>query len=165
MLKRADFSFANAETHHMLERIERSCILRQEYAQRPRRFCITLWDDVDLNHTVYADVFYIDGKPVLHVVDEVTRFRTARWLSKMSSENLWLALRRCWIDVYLCPPDVIDHDAGKNVLGEAFQTNLDMLHIRTKAIPVKAAHSVSFIERYYVPDRRAFHNIKNKPPI
>lgn len=47
VLKPADFSSVNAETpsmtsRHMLDRIERSCVACQKYAQRPRRFSFTL---------------------------------------------------------------------------------------------------------------------------
>lgn len=40
-----------------------------------------------------------------------------------------------------------------------------MLHIRTKAIPVEAAHSTSFVKKYHVAVRRAFHIIKKESPI
>lgn len=162
LLKRSEVSNVNAATRKTLQQIEKSCGPCQEYAQRPRRFKFTLRDDVDFNHTVYADIFYIDGQPILHVVDEATRFQAARWLSRVTSESIWQALRRCWIDVYLGPPDVIAHDAGKNFMGRAFQANADMMHIKTKSIPVEAAHSMSIVERYHKPIRRAFNVIKKE---
>ncbi|POS82415.1 hypothetical protein EPUL_006188 [Erysiphe pulchra] len=70
------------------------------------------------NHSIHVDVFYINGKPILHVVDETTRFQAAKWLANMTSQTMWDALRLCWIDVYVAPPDLITHDAGSNFTGQ-----------------------------------------------
>lgn len=39
------------------------------------------------------------------------------WISDISSETLLKALRVCWIDVYLDPPYIIVHNAGKTFMG------------------------------------------------
>lgn len=151
-----------ADTRRMLEMNEKSCVACQEYAQRPRRFKFTLRVDVDFNHNVYIDIFYIDGKPVLHMVNEATRFQAAKWLTNVSAGSLWKALRKCWIDFYLGSPDVITHDADKNFMGRAFAGKADMLHIAAKSVPVESAKSMSIVERYHSPLRRAFFVIKKK---
>ncbi|KAI0992170.1 hypothetical protein K3495_g16016, partial [Podosphaera aphanis] len=103
----------NSSDHRrLLEHINKYCSKCQKYAGSPMRFKFTLRDDVDFNHSIYIDVMYIDGSPILHVVDEATRFQAARWLKNMSSSHIWNMLRACWIDVYLGPPDIINHDAG-----------------------------------------------------
>lgn len=107
-------------TRRVLEKIEKSCEPCQIYPQRIRRFKFTLREDKDFNHAIYADVFYIDGKPVLQVVDEATIFKAAKWLNYMQSITLWRALRMCCIDVYLGPPDLIVPDAGKSFMASNF---------------------------------------------
>lgn len=164
LLERSGLEQIDSDTRCTLSNIERTCERCQRYAQKPRRFKFTLREDKDFNHTVYADVFYIEGKPILHVVDEVTYFQSARWLKDMSAETLWTALRMCWIDVYLGPPDIIAHDAGKNFMAAAFQSNADMLIITTKSIPIEAAHSMSIVERYHAPIRRAYKIICDEAP-
>lgn len=164
LLKRSTLENIGSGTRRILEAIEKHCDPCQRYAQKPRRFKFTLRDDKDFNHTVYVDIFYIESKPVLHVVDEATNFQAAKWLENMSSEALWRALRMCWIDVYLGPPDIVAHDAGKNFMGAAFQANTDMLHIRTKAVPVESANSMTVVERYHAPLRKAFHIIRKEAP-
>ena len=54
---------------------------------------------------------YLDGKPVLHVVDEATAFQAAKFLKDMSAKTTWDTLRICWIDIYQGPPDNIISDA------------------------------------------------------
>lgn len=44
---------------------------------------------------VYVDVMYIEGQPLLHIVDEATRFEAARWLNNISAQHTWDALRAC----------------------------------------------------------------------
>lgn len=162
LLQRAELPDVGPETRKVLEKIERSCEPCQIYAQKPRRFKFTLREDKDFNHSIYADVFYIDGKPVLHVVDEATNFQAAKWLKDMQAETLWRALRMCWIDVYVGPPDLVVHDAGKNFMANAFQANTDMLHIRTKSVPVESANSMTIVERYHSPIRRAYNIIQKE---
>lgn len=83
------------------------------------------------------EILFIDAKPILHVVDESKRYQSAIWLETVSSESIWLPLGLCWIDVYMCPPEVIAHDAGKNFISRRFQTNADLIPIESKAIPVE----------------------------
>ncbi|POS82824.1 hypothetical protein EPUL_005094 [Erysiphe pulchra] len=128
----------------------------------PIRFKFTLRDDVDFNHSIFIDVMYIDGSPALHVFDEATRFQAAKWLKKMSSQHLWESLRTCWIDVYLGPPDLINHDAGTNFTSHEFQQNAHSLAITTKIAPVEFANSIGIVERYHKPLRRAYEIIKEE---
>ncbi len=115
LLRRARFASVSEETKKMLDKIVLNCEACQIYASKPRRFQFTLRDDKDFNDSVYIDVFVIDCAPILHVVDEATRYQAARWLDKVSAPVLWTALRLCSIDVYLGPPDDIVHDDEKRV--------------------------------------------------
>lgn len=44
----------------------------------------------------------------------------------------------------------------------SFATNADLLHIATKSVLVKTAHSMTVVERYHAPVRGAFHIIKKE---
>ena len=66
------------------------------------------------------DICYIKSKPVLHVVDEATHFQSARFLSRVSTEHVWKALRRCWIDTYMGPPDFLRIDQGSQFKSQVF---------------------------------------------
>lgn len=70
--------------------------------------------------------------PILHVVDESTRYQAARLLPRITAESVWRAMRFFWIDVYLGPPDIVTHDAGKQLVASVFQKNIALLHIDTK---------------------------------
>ncbi len=79
---------------------------------------------------------YLDGKPVLHAVDVATAFQAGRFLHSMSAKDTWEALRQCWIDIYLDPPDILTHDAGTNFDFIEFRAKAKMLGITCHQIPV-----------------------------
>jgi hypothetical protein len=80
----------------------------------------------------------------------------------MTTQHVWETLRICWIDVYLGPPDLINHDAGTNLRSTEFQQYARSLNITTKEVPVEAAHSIGIVERYHKPLRRAYEVIMDE---
>src|SRR5208282_1360421 len=89
VLQRAEQDWDSAE----LQKITEFCKQCQIHGKSPGRFKFTLRDDKDFNHSVYTDVLYIDGKPVLHTVDESTSFQAAYFLKNLTAEHTWEALR------------------------------------------------------------------------
>ena len=140
-----------------VEKLTQYCHDCQMHGKSPNRFKFVLRDnDAQFNHTIYVDVMYIDSNPLLHVVDEGTRFQAARWLQNMTAQHAWDVLRLCWIDVYIGPPEVITHDAGTNFAAQEFQQYATSMAITTKEVPVEAHHSIGIVERYHAPLRRAY---------
>jgi hypothetical protein len=128
----------------------------------PGRFKFTLRDDYNFNFEVIIDVMYLDGKPVLQVVDAATSFQAARFLKDMSAKNAWETLRLCWIDTYQGPPDYIAHDAGKNFASIEFRQYARSMAIEVREVPVEAHNSIGKVERYHQPLRRAYEIIRDE---
>ena len=57
------------------------------YIKLPNRFKFTLKDNYKFNYTVIINVIYLDGKPVLQVVDFLILFQTAKFLKDMSAKT------------------------------------------------------------------------------
>jgi len=57
------------------------CHQCQMHGNAPGRFKFTLRDDLEFNYQVLVDVMFIDGKPILHVIDAATSFQAARFLA------------------------------------------------------------------------------------
>ena len=110
------------------------------------------------------DVFYLVGKPVLYVINKGTRYQASRWLQNISAKHTQDALKACWIDTYLGPPDQITADAGKNFISREFDQYTTTIGTKVKIVPVKAYNSVGIVERYYGPIRRAYSIIIAKIP-
>lgn len=49
-------------------------------------------------------------------------------------------------------------------MGSAFQSNTDMLQIRTKSVPVESTNSMTVVEQYQAPLRKAFSVIRTEAP-
>ena len=107
---------------------------------------------------------YISGSPLLHVVDEGTRFQAGRWLRDISAKHTWDVLRMCWIDTYLGLLDLITHDAGKNFVSKEFKQYATIMGISTKGVPVEAHNSIGMVERYHGSLRRAYQIIMTEIP-
>jgi hypothetical protein len=104
-----------------LKHLTRYCYYCQKHGKLSGRFRFTLRKDVDFNYCIIVDIIYIDGAPVLHIVDKDICFQAGRWLSNISIKYTWDTLRACWIDTYLGPPDMIMYDAGKNFISKKFK--------------------------------------------
>ena len=118
-----------------LEKLTKLCHQCQVHGKSPGRFKFKVPVDSDFNSTIYVDIFYIDNKPVLHIIDEATRFSAARFLRDISANTTWEALRSCWVDTYLGPPEFIVHDAGTNFTSQEFKQKAYDLAITTKWSP------------------------------
>lgn len=108
----------------------------------PKRFKFALQDDKDFNYEVIVDVMYLSNRPVLHAVDASTSFQAGRFLTNLSAKETWEALKMCWMDTYLGPPDVMTHDAGTNFASTEFQAEAKLLGIPCHQVPVEAHWSI-----------------------
>jgi hypothetical protein len=139
-----------------LEYLTKYCEHCQKHGKSPGRFKFNLRDDVNFNYSIIVDIFYITGKPVLHVVDEGTRYQAGQWLQNISATHTWDALRKCWIDTYLGPPDQLVTDAGKQFTSKEFAQHATTMGIKVKIVPIEAHNSIGIVERYHGPVRRAY---------
>lgn len=144
------------------KRLNNFCNEFQLNGKSPGRFKFTLHDDCELKFSIYIDIFYLDGQPILHVVDESTRFQAARWVKNMTAQHAWEALRACWIDVYIGPPDMIIYDTGPNFASSEFRQSAISMSIITKEVPVDAHNSIGKVERYHGLLRQAYNCIKEE---
>ena len=148
----------------VLRHLTKYCDACQRHGRSPGRFSFTIKDDVNFNFNVIVDILYIIGKPVLHIVDEATRFQAGRWLKNISAKHVWEQLRCCWIDSYLGPPDFISADAGKQFIAREFKQYAANMGITVRNVPVEAHHSIGQVERYHGPLRRIYSIIATETP-
>ncbi len=113
----------------------------------------------DFYHSDYIDVLLGDKAPILRVVDEATRYQAPRWLDLVNFPAVWNSLRLRYIDVNLCPPNIIVHEAANVFLAQEFQHSAENLPVVTRCVPVEVANSTSIFERYLGTVRGAYkHN-------
>ena len=160
LLKKPGYEDVDTDTHKVLEEIVKRCPPCQLYAKKPSSFRFTLHSEKNFNQSIFVDICYIDDTAVLYVVDESTRYHAARFLRRVTAEAAWRTLLLCYIDTYLGPPDQITHDAGKQFVSGHFQSQASLLYIATKEVPIECANSMTFVERYHEPLRKAYNLVK-----
>uniref|UniRef100_L7JQT6 Integrase catalytic domain-containing protein n=1 Tax=Pyricularia oryzae (strain P131) TaxID=1143193 RepID=L7JQT6_PYRO1 len=145
-----------------IQMINKVCHFCQKKGKAPQRFKFALKEDIDFNYEVIIDVVYLDGRPVLHAIDASTSYQAARFLTDMSAKETWEALKQCWIDTYLGPPDVLTFDPGPNFRATEFHAEARLLGITCNQVPVEAHWAVGKIERFHAPLRRAYEIIRDE---
>lgn len=60
----------------------------QKYRKSPGQFKFTLKKDVNFKYLILIDIMYIDGSPILYVIDEATIFQTVKWLNNISTKYI-----------------------------------------------------------------------------
>jgi hypothetical protein len=70
-----------------LQHLTKYCHFCQKHSRSPGRFRFTIQDDIDFNYSIIVDIMYISGEPLLHIVDESTRFQAGRWLQNLSAKH------------------------------------------------------------------------------
>jgi len=63
---------------------------------------------------VFVNIFYINGKLVLHIINKAIGFTTAQFLKDISAKTTWEALYTYWLNTYLSPPDLVIYNTGTN---------------------------------------------------
>lgn len=89
LLKLTELDSDDAGTRSMLTDITRACIPCALYAQAPHLFQFSLRVDKYFYHIVFLDIFYLDSKPILHVVDESTRSQAEHWFLNVTAKSVW----------------------------------------------------------------------------
>jgi hypothetical protein len=74
LLERADHDVKKSA----VEKLIKFCSFCQKHEKSSERFKFTLRDDVNFNFSIIVNVMYIENNPILHVIDEVTRFQAVK---------------------------------------------------------------------------------------
>lgn len=105
LLKRAGLESVDSKTLEQLKDIAAKCEPPQKIRNAPRRFRLCIGQEhVRFNARIYMDIMYIDGRPVLHIVGEATRFSAARFLPRISTDSIWEVIIMCWSSIYTGVP-------------------------------------------------------------
>lgn len=97
LLCRGGLEAVGKDTLERMNQIFARCEPCQRIRNAPFRFRVTMGhEDVRFNARVFMDIVYLDGRPVLHLVDEINRFSATRFLSKMTTEGVSDAIVMFW---------------------------------------------------------------------
>ena len=88
-----------------LEKISAKCESCQKITNSPHRFRVSLGSEsIHFNSRVYLDIIYLDGKPVLHLMDEGTCFSATQFLESVCIPDIRESILFCWEKLYIGLP-------------------------------------------------------------
>ena len=121
-------------------------------------------EKVVFNQTVALDLFWLDGRAALHVVDLGTGFSNAMFLTGQSVSDVWRAFTMCWSSLYVGHPNSMRTDSGSVFTSDRW-TKLTTDHgIDLRVSGIESHNSLGLGERYHSPLRRIFRKLKHEAP-
>ena len=113
----ADLKRMTHEVRETLNEITKASVPCATNSSRTKRFKITIsTSQLRFSHVIAVDLTYIERRPVLHIVDEATHFRSTCFLKKVSSEKVWNSILKYWSGIYLGLPEAIHVDQGSQFI-------------------------------------------------
>lgn len=159
LLRRARPEEATPETLKVLEDLSKRCDPCQRIQNAPTRFRVSFGaQDSRFNERLFIDIMYIGNDPVLHVVNEGTRFGAARFLRDVSTKTIWTTLLECWATIYTGLPNRIIVDQGSQ-FGDLFISIGEASNVMVERTGIEAHSSLGLVERYHQPLRNTYRKI------
>lgn len=166
VINKAGGEHAKPSTLKQLQEVSSTCDLCQRLSKEPSRFRVALPpEDIIFNRTVLLDIMYLDGKPLLHVVDKDTLFSAAAFLSSgESTEDVWRAYVRCWVTPYIGYSDFMHTDQGPQLASEEWKALQQSVGIKRLESGVESHNSLGVGERYHAFLRRIYWRVRASHP-
>ena len=162
ILKRARLVETTPETHKILKQISKACNTCQVHSPGPLRFRVTLpKSKCFFNHELALDLMWLDGRPVLHVVDTHTHFSSALFLNGKSTKDVWNAFIICWAALYPGYPDRFRVDQ------DSIFTSREWAQLSLSAgidVQLSGVESHNAIGVYHAPLRQIYSKIRTDVP-
>ena len=166
LMKIADDPEINPQTLEALEDITKSCDVCQRLAREPGRFCVSLPPgEVVFNRTISMDIMTLEGRTVLHIIDNDTKFGAAQFLQQgESTKNTWDVFVRIWVHQYIGYPDVIQVDQGPQFQSTEWKNYLRSMGIRSQNAGVESQNAIGTVERYHKYLRDIYRKVRMTHP-
>ena len=141
------------ETMENLKEIAQRCDPCQRMQGTPIRLRVSLaTENMRFHERILIDIMYMDGDPVLHIVDDGTKFNAAKCLDEVSTAEVWNAIVCCWAMVYTGLPNRILTDQGSQ-FRETVINLARLLNVEVSRTGIEAHARLGLFERYHEPFR------------
>jgi transposase InsO family protein len=132
LLRRARPDSLPADTLKVLQDINHACHTCQTYSRKPMNFQVRFPDDVVFNQEVLLDLYWLDKRPALSIVDVGTGFCASRFLTAENVETVWNTFIEAWSLLYVGLPQSVLTDQGSVFLSAQWKHACDLgkIHLR-----------------------------------
>ena len=130
-----------------IKEVSASCKICLEYKKPSPRPVVGLPLATTFNEVVAMDLKMIDGHWVLHLIDHVSRFSAASFVSSKKPEEIIQKIFEIWITVF-GPPSKFFSDNGGEFNNEKFRTFCESMNITIKTTAAESPWSNGLCERH-----------------
>ncbi len=153
LLRRAHPDNLSSDTLSIVEDIGQRCVPCQKIQKAANRFILSFGaENVRFNERVLTDNMYIYRKPILHIVDEGTKFSAARFLPNSSTGTVWQTFLTCWAAKCTGLRHKIVVGQGSQ-FGKIFKRVGALRHVEIVETGTESHSSLGLGERYHEPFR------------
>lgn len=166
ILRQAKDPNVTTGTRQQLDQLSEECDVCQRLARAPGRFRVALPPgDIAFNRTVLIDIMYLDGDPVLYVIDKDTRFGAAGFMSAgETAEATWKLYDRIWASVYVGHPEAMHADQGPQFRSATWAALAHSAGITLVNSGVESHNALGSGERYHAFLRNVYRRVHAEHP-
>lgn len=165
LLRKASTKPLKRGLRRRLEELAEACKVCKRNAAAPRRFKLTVGsDDLSFNHKIIVDTMFIEGRAVLHIIDEATHFTAATFLRKQTAAEIWTCITTLWMHTYMGPPDFLAVDQGSAYVSAEFKSKAVAYGITMEEAPIESPGTIGIVERYHAPLRASYMTVRQSMP-
>jgi hypothetical protein len=154
----------NSITRADIKRVISNYTICERFGFKPLRPKAAIPSDVKFNESVYIDVFYIGGQPVLSAVCAGIRYTAAGFMVSKNTEDLWDTLQRIWILPLAGCPLNIRLDSASEHRSDEMSGLASGCGIELQFSPVEAHWSLGCGERVQLLIRNVYHKVHMHAP-
>lgn len=129
------------------EEVEKNCKICKEYAKPSPRPIVGLPHAANFNETVAMDLFFFQGKVILHMIDHLTRFSVAKVCKNKQPAEIIKGIFEGWVSVF-GPPKKFLSDNGGEFANEEFLKMAESLNVRVMHTSAESPWSNGLVERH-----------------
>lgn len=133
----------DGELKEEIKKTSNDCKICARYKVVPPRPVVDLPLSASFNQTVCMDIKFIRGKPILHIIDSLTRFSASSVLPSKDANAVIENIFKTWISIFGSPGMFLSDNSGDfangdlKEIGEAFN-----VHVATTAAELPLANNI-----------------------
>ena len=132
---------------HEIKSLSESCEICQVYKKPPNRPVVGMPLATEFNQVVAMDLKMFEGKWILHLIDHVSRFSAASFVSSKKPDEIISKIFKCWISVF-GPPKKFLSDNGGEFVNSKFLELCESFNIVVLTTAAEAPWSNGLCERH-----------------
>lgn len=165
LLRRARPDETTSQTLRQLHEIGQKCTPCKVHSTRPYHFRVSIpLNDIIFNHELAMDLLWLEGIPVLHIVDTHTNIQNAIIPNGKSSLELWEAFMEGWSTIYVGNPNRVRVDRDKTFTSKEWTKLAEEGGISIQLSPIESHNSIGQGETYHHHLRRIFNILHTAKP-